>query len=729
MNSGSFFRLNLEASKIVEGIAIFEYVDLPDLEAKNDILRCPIRLTITPDNVSFLVHFYNADEIPHHVEEVILNLPYRTNNTEKLSSIIKQIYNTSFPFSGYLFKLLQYRYDKVKQNDDYLTKKKKEQYRYIKRSQVNYDSYSSLYVWELLDDFKSGKGDYLLYDEKEKRFTKFLRKLLLDFMFDLMHSDVFECSKYYSQMKEGLMADFFFSAIVKKSDYYYYRRLIRTRFASVGDGYQTIIPLLHLDRQKANRIKQRIETINEYKKKCSQKAILFPSVYKRLCSVLGKKKSKLEKEYDSMFLCINELEKIDSDLTSTIDSLSQLYAERLDETEGKWIDMIMSPMADKHFSFSKKWYETRYNEFGISDSWFASPEKEMERVVFPLRSSGKNSPKEAIHYLNSFELSETIGTQNNDSAVGRNTKISKWFYRRFDFRDAFRIHFFQGWNGATIVSVFLFSLIVCLSPSFLECPYNLAQFLLIIAVGCLAPFAGSVYSTDTIKRRQKGFAGSKLDVFLVDNRRKREGFRALRMAFFFFFFSNFIYKYQSLEMREAVLKIIIMIVITILLMENPKKHFKIPNIHLFLPKLVASITAAWIMLVIGNDIIKEHVSIPLCIIVSIIVFAFILYENNRTLPGLPTIKSVGRAVELMTISYFFSLVIGVFALDVLSSSLFNDASIQGIEIIQYKWAFLAGNTYLTLTLFPDYLVQFSFLAMFIGVFVQMIFEEKNITEL
>ena len=728
MNSGNFFSLDLESSKVVDGITVFDYIDFPDLSAGDGGLRYPIRLTITQNAVSFYVHYFQKQAVPRHSKEVILSLPFNSNDTERLSSIIKHIYNTDFPLSDHLYDCLSKRYLDKDDNE----------YKQYRDCQIISDSYSSLAIWGLVEEVEEveGRPSYKLLDERPKqsetdseRITKFLRKLLLDFMFDMMHSDVFECSKYYSQMKEGLMNDFFFSAIVTKSEYYYCRRLIRARFASIGDGYQTIIPLLNSVRKKAKLINQRIETINEYKKKCSQKVEFFPSVYERVCSMLEKKGKKLEKKHSSTLSSISEVENIDLNLTSTIDSLSQLYAERLDEAEGKWIDTIMSPMADKHFPFPKKWCETRYNEFGLSDSWFASPEKEMERVVFPLRSSGQDSPKEAIHYLNSFELSEVVEIQNNDSVVGRNTKISKWFYRRFDFRDAFRIHFFQGWNGAVIVSVFLFSLFICLTPSFLECPNNLAQFLLIIAMGCLAPFVGSVYCTDTIKNVQVGFVGSKLDSFFVDNRRKREGSRALRMAFFFFFFSGFIYKYRSLGMGEAVLKILMMIFVTLLLLENPKKHLKIPNIHLFLPKLVASITAAWIMLVIGNDIIKEHVSIPVCIIVSIIVFAFILYENNRTLPALPTIKSVGRAVELMIISYFFSLVIGIFALDVLSSSLFNDASTQGVEIIQFEWAFLAGNTNLTLTIFPDYLVQFSFLAMFIGVFIQMVFEEKNITEM
>lgn len=92
----------------------------------------------------------------------------------------------------------------------------------------------------------------------------------------------------------------------------------------------------------------------------------------------------------------------------------------------------------------------------------------------------------------------------------------------------------------------------------------------------------------------------------------------------------------------------------------------------------------------------------------------------------------------MLISFSIALIVGVFAIDILSPSLLADAKNSltdqtvhyTIEVPQdYDWEFLAEQGELTLKIIPSYLVRFSFLAMFIGVFIQMIFEEKNITEM
>jgi hypothetical protein len=136
------------------------------------------------------------------------------------------------------------------------------------------------------------------------------------------------------------------------------------------------------------------------------------------------------------------------------------------------------------------------------------------------------------------------------------------------------------------------------------------------------------------------------------------------------------------------------------------------------------------MLIIGNNLVLEHLSVPICVAVTIIVFGYVLYENNRTLPNLGASQSVFRAFELMIISYSLSLVIGMLAIDVVGFSIPINAKNDSIEEpLCYTWLFLKDCDGLTLRIFPEYLIRFSFLAMFIGVFIQMIFEEKNITEM
>ena len=245
MNSGSFFCLDHETSKIEEGIAIFDYIDLPDYSNGNNIVEYPVRLTISPNRVKFYVHFFDENGTPRHMEEVILELPYLTKDNESLSSTIKTIYNTAFPQKDHLGDLVDLHY----------TKTDNSAYDNFRKSRIDQDTYSSLYIWGLLDE----KKRYQMKDDSDASVTRFHRKLLLDFMFDLMHSDVFESSKFYTQMREGLLSDFYFSSIVKKSEYYYYRRLIRRKcedddvLSNIGDLSKYVKDLRKIERKRRKR--------------------------------------------------------------------------------------------------------------------------------------------------------------------------------------------------------------------------------------------------------------------------------------------------------------------------------------------------------------------------------------------------------------------------------------------------------------------------------------------
>ena len=688
MNSGSFFRLYLENSKVVEGVTYYEYIDLPDFDAGQDGLRYPIKMAITQDRVLFLSHYYQDKSWPRHTEEVILDLPFSVSNTEALSSIIKRIYNTVFPLSDHLQKLLERRYDfetkftTIDQNEKEIIKK----YQYLQNSQIDDDSYSSLFIWGLRDNDnkdwfqlkntkKENKANESVESDKKpskKPFTKFLRKLLLDFMFDLMHSDVFESSKYYTNMKDGLMSDFFFSSIIKKCEFYYHRLLIRNRYREINEN------------EKNNIIKK-------------------------------------------------------------------IYAEKLNEAEIAWTEVIMSPLAEKHFSFIPEWYENqvtrnRQQGFSVSESWFVDPEEEMSRILFPLPEikeethtrEAKNKDKEpkTIYYLNSYELSKLVDVDKSGNAkkrkalLARNTRISQWFYRRFDFDDALRLHVFRFWN--LVLVSFLLTLCIFVnipSMNFLECPINLA-ISISIAGGCSLT-AAFIFFCGLIKIRANGSSfKTTIDYRLVYERRKREIGRALFVALFMGTIALFLFFLESSNKGWAVLKILIPLVLLIIVCITPPNRPRFEDIHLVLPRLVASITTAWIMIVIGNDIVKEFIAWPLWIILSLVVFVFILYENNKSIRSIRTWRKMWRAFELIVISYSISLVVGALAINILSPGILQDYHPYISEsVLPYQWHLLKGDPNLSLDIYPKFLTQFSFLAMFIGVFIQMIFEEKNITEM
>lgn len=721
MNSGSFFRLDLETSKVVSGITYYNYIDVPDLHTKGKELRYPIKLSISSDCVSFFVHYYKAEYSPRHVEDIILRLPFYLDTSEELSSTIKRIYNTEFPSTDYLVALLKNRY--VNENADYAP---------FQKSQINKDSYSSLYIWGLLKNQEGDKSSYQIQDDESERITRFLRKLLLDFMFDLMHSDVFESSKYYSQMREGLMKDFFFSSLVKKCEYYYYRRLVRKRFDVVGNDCDYVLAY-----PKRNKKLERLKN----KEKAISHRISDTSNSKCCCLSRLDRHLNSTKHKEQLLLA-----QAHSSTDDALVSLKKLYAEHLQDAESAWVDTILSPMAEKHFSFSPDWFEDKkpsekHEDFTVSDSWFVDPEEEMNRIVFPL----DNKKTKKKHYLNSYELSKLIGAKDYSSVVDKNTTISKWFYRRFDFKHTFRLHLFNGWNDAfaiVLFAFFAFSVISALFPKIAlwEKPMFLASFPLAMSLGCLICSAVFVIKAFFERRSLRNNDSLRIDEILLIKRIRRESFRALRLSVIFLCLGILLFFSDELCLWQVVV-IFILFVVTLFIRRSSESG---DIIHLLLPRLVASITTAWIMLVIGNDLIKEHVSAPLCVIILVVVFLFILYENNKTLPNTKKRYVIWRSLELMLISFSISLIIGIFAVDILSPSLWPDVqnaisessgvpyslhgSVTGIE--PANWSLFGGTKYSwSLTIFPAYLIQFSFLAMFIGVFIQMIFEEKNITEL
>lgn len=712
MNSGSFFRLNLETSKVVEGITYFDYIDLPDLNKGEDIISYPIRLTISSDRVTFFIHYYDCSEEPEkpsHSEEVILDLPFTSEEKDSLSSVIKRTYNIVFPLSGYLQTLVNNRYKTLKKVNkpkvsDYLHfLEQRTDYLPFQNSKINKDSYSSLAIWGLLDD----KGEHYNLWNKNEKITKLLRKLILDFMFDLMHSDVFECSKYYNEMREGLMKDFFFSAIVKKSEYYYYRRLIRRRFDEV---------LLNNDMTRLGEYADCMTKIYRNKKRIS--TLLNRNIPERI-------KRKLKE----LFLTCEKKEKDIVNKHPDLNAIKHLYAEKLDASEAAWIDVIMNPLANKHFAFQPEWYEDQPSAikrkgFNVSDdSWFVNPEEEMDRIVFPLLDN-KNKH---VHYLNSPELSAFIGSSDDSALEKRKTKISKWFYQRYDFADTFRLHLFNGWN-------WLFVGILCVLPIlafFPDCWSDLSKVAL-MPMGISAVFAiVAIYYILQVRCIKPKI--EYVDELFVIKRREREAKKSFRLALLFAFWGAFLYfhEYLSYHWIALLLKVLGLVVISIFILRILPKFHTLKNIHLFMPRLVASITTAWIMLVIGNELYKERISIPIGVILSVVVLAFLLYESHKALPNISNWNRIGRALELMLISFSMALIIGIFAIDIVSLDMLSPhcPDEPAVEIVNHPWRFLSGSEACTITVIPEYLIQFSFLAMFIGVFIQMIFEEKSITDM
>lgn len=249
----------MDSSCIEEGVAVFSYTWLYDNNADtrdvNISPKYPICVTITSFAVKFILQYCvykyhkggedeyllslsdldavqmtDKDSVKiRHMESVLLELPFTSNNNSILSAIIKRIYHTPFPIKpkdkggNYIINLLEQRF-------------KNDERQRPCNSSFKDVHYSSLPVWDLTTSGNS----YELKDE-DNNYPKFLRKLFLDFLFDMMHGDVFHNSVHFGQMYEKLMSDFFVAAIVKKSEFYYQRELVREVCRPQNDKSQDIV--------------------------------------------------------------------------------------------------------------------------------------------------------------------------------------------------------------------------------------------------------------------------------------------------------------------------------------------------------------------------------------------------------------------------------------------------------------------------------------------------------
>ena len=427
MNHGKFFSLDLEASHLDKGIAVFDYTDIFDAEVTENHAqtpRFPICVSITPTSVKFILQYcvylqnntfvLSIDKAVQlgstqirHMEEVLIELPLTPTNGQSLTATLKRLYLTPFPIQlkeekNYILELIEKRYNKEGQapNDpnghNYL------HYQYELKQQADTSpsniTYSSLPVYELLK--KNGYELYTLHtikDKKtnEKKYDKVLQKLVLDFFFDMMHSDVFKNSAHYDQMYSTFMSDFFCAAIIRKAEYYYQRAL-------VNDLY--------------------------------------------------------------------------SNNQSISDSIN-IYAANLEKAEKHWIECIQSPEADKHFEFQPNWFEPNaekklcdklykawrhtwnfiypFYKRVESDYWFAPPEEELQRVYYHEKYSDITCSQHLCSKTKKRSLTHPI-SKDKDILQQRASASTKWLLKRYNFKDANRVvWWFFPWAN----TIYLFLLI------------------------------------------------------------------------------------------------------------------------------------------------------------------------------------------------------------------------------------------------------------------------------
>lgn len=678
MNYGKFFRLNKHLSRIEDGFAIYDYIDLPAYftPSKDNLMspKYPISVMIMGDSVAFKLHYsaYKIEKVSKqdaqdksikgysnypqyiynieapslisenkikggdttkivHMEEIILELPFTDTVGRSLSDTIRDIYDTQFPLvqrdnskdsnlpskeksSGgrYLEKLIRTRYleekvDEVKDVNSHF-------YESLRKISDGTTSYSTLWLMGLV---KGDKND-VRYRRTDKKgnVIGFLRKLLLDFMFDLKHSDVFQNSNNYQKMFSGMMSDFYFSALMHKCEYYYYREL----------------------------------------------------------TTQALKKTSLDNIKDS-------------------DRIRNLYAEELFHSEQLWAMDIMSSQAEKffphkyHVNNNTKWYNNlSYYRKALKDTilssinetttlrrwqdWFADPEEEMRRVCF----ATKDPDTEEIHICNSDTLIKCLNFKDNQSIIDsyEQTKenISQWFLKRYDFTDVIHLHICKIPLLPTIIvflSIFMWFILDTTLYDWIEkIRTHIPIFKTLnisLTIVCFLTLLYSLYLDHKTSKLQKMKEdGSKILYICRKNaitNRYIVLFAYIEIVFLFLISLN----------KHNVYYFLGGIICLFAIMRALNQRFiSLSSMsHLFLPRLVASITTAWITISTGFDPLisfaDKPISWPFAAIILSIVFLFTMYGIKRSTPRSNPHKIISRSITMLVISYLISLLVGIIIID------------------------------------------------------------------
>lgn len=437
MNQGKFFSLDLDASSLNEGITVFNYTDIFDHQVvdgdKQITPRYPIFVSITSTSVKFILQYCvylqngnfkhslkSTTQCDQRVEirqmnEVLIELPITTTSGLSLASILKRLYKTPFPIEvkkienkkapdsiidrikrffveqkekytvsekNYILECVKNRYESAR-NDYYKLKCDKD-------ALPTNIHYSKLPIYELYDDKKKR---YVLCDAAG-RYNKVLRKLILDFFFDMMHSDVFKNSMHYDMMYERFMSDYFCSALIYKAEFYYQRALV-------------------------NNLPKRTEAISIYAENLD---IAEKHWVECIQSPLSDKHFEFQPKWYDAESNINNFRKIWSRLCNRF----------------KRFLSILSPL----------YY------FYLVDYWFASPEEELRRVYY----RDKFCKIASSRHVPFFKFKGRVHLRN------RSITSAKWFVKRYCFRDAYRMSFFWLTNTILLsVMIFFISYILELS--------------------------------------------------------------------------------------------------------------------------------------------------------------------------------------------------------------------------------------------------------------------------
>ncbi len=658
MNYGRFFEFDFESSRLQEGVAVFNYRWLKDEDWSADTPKFPIYLTFTSEAIVFNLHYLEPESIDkktgktkkeRHYHNPIIEL-FLSPNLEimdGLSETLNETYMGEFPvrINKYLKKKIKKSFERDEKENNYLS----------------LDNYSTLEIFDL----ESPNN----YDENSPNPAHFLRKLVLDFIYDFEFTSVFKNLPYYNEVSIKLRENFLFNALVNKTRYYYYRmRLIGSELVSLLNEHEDDKDNAILDK-KLQFLFQRYEAAEQ----------------DWVTSITDDRAMDAFHESPWFNECHEELEQVYSaekmrNLAKKRQSNEQsLSAKRRTHAVSPVPDVPDIPNVPPVTSGTAKRVRFLHNAGITPESSFGLTVSNLLNLIHKRQS--KECKKKEADKLDRF--GKAVRSHNDTARVA-----AKWDVDHYQFPSLLRV-----WCGDR-KTIFITSIALVVIVS-----------LLII-------------------------------LFFWIHRQDQKG--PLH------WYNNVMWQFLII----AITGVLLLGLLFAIMRRWRRSTWGLGFPSLLMPRLLASIITAWFTFCLSEDIFLklnvEHFNIPAIIIIALITGFFIGHESNTINPYDNVWHHIVAAVWVFVIAYIYAVVSGLliyefFGEDFLASYKI-DLLLQRDDLIQLRNNELnelsdptevAELQKLINWKHPNkriFVFQFSFLASFIGVFLQMMLQGVSITK-
>ena len=599
MNYGRFFDFDFESSYLQKGVTVFNYKWLQQKpQGKRKSPRYPIYLVFTPEALLFNLHYYdfelqdeNWKSASHYHNTIIeLRLSPNTDMADGLSESLNNAFNAQFPMKAN--KPLRDMIRDSFASHDY---------------EMSGFAQMQPFKTEYIEVF-AGVGE-----------THFLRKIILDFLYDFEFTDVFKNVAFYDAISVKLRENFLFTALLNKLRYYYYRTVI----------------------------------------------------------------------------CADELANCGIEDAGDWDKNFKFFFEQYANAEHAWVTTIMDEKAMKVFHESP---------------WFEDTCQELDQVYATSRSKSWKNDRDNVAVVPTIPSVSPV-----PSSLPGDLKSKKNYLKRIGVTE----------SDSFVLTVSNLLNLIRVNPVHHTSPKSkeTSPFEKAIAKHCetakvTAWWEVSHYHFTGLAKLWFGDTKTMLwSTLLV-------GIVVVPM------FILFIWLYGKTDDGTKAWLFLIIPVLTgavlLAMSDVMRRHFRslwgMGGTALLMPRLLAAIVTAWFTMTMSEDLFKYfaltpsekfNYQWPAIVIMALITMLFIAFEAKSLNPYDKKYHYLVSAVIVFGIAYVYSLIVGLMVFDFFGDTMLTELENEAKTPHKHK---------------TEFIIQFSFFASFIGIFLQLMFQGKSVTE-